>query len=30
MAGNIRNTAILGSAVVLGGLLALGLVWSGS
>ncbi|ELY21033.1 Uncharacterized periplasmic protein [Vreelandella titanicae BH1] len=30
MAGNIRNTAVLGSAVLLGGLLALGLVWSGS
>lgn len=30
MAGNLRNTAVLGSAVLLGGLLALGLVWSGS
>ncbi|MCL5426091.1 MAG: hypothetical protein M1154_10780, partial [Gammaproteobacteria bacterium] len=30
MAGSIRNTAVLGSAVLLGGLLALGLVWSGS
>lgn len=30
MAGNIRNAAMLGSAVLLGGLLALGLVWGGS
>lgn len=30
MTGNVRNTAVLGSAVLLGGLLALGLVWSGS
>lgn len=30
MAGNMRNTTLLGSAVLLGGLLALGLVWSGS
>lgn len=30
MAGNTRNAAVVGSAVLLGGLLALGLVWSGS